>query len=116
MASEDFPENYVEELCRFPENGGDCLKMDEATSNEATEDPFNVQQTCSLWPSTSGLSLSTDLYSGEFAKTVLTRCCERVIAHDVIKYHAPKPRQAEPSLVHTWCNSISSVDNNLCLC
>ena len=29
-------------------------------------------------------------------------CCERVLAHDVIKYHAPKPRQAEPSLVHTW--------------
>ena len=43
-------------------------------------------------------------------------CCERVKAHDVIKYHAPKPRQAEPSLVHTWCNSIWSVDNNLCLC
>ena len=42
--------------------------------------------------------------------------CEQVIAHDVIKYHVPKPRQAEPSLLHTWCNSISSVDNNLCLC
>ena len=37
-------------------------------------------------------------------------CCERVIAHDVTKYHAPKPRQAEPSLVHIWCSSISSVD------
>ena len=27
-----------------------------------------------------------------------------------------KPRQAEPSLVLHWCRSISSVDNNLCLC
>ena len=36
-----------------------------------------------------------------------TYCCERVIAHDVIKYHAPKPRQAEPSLVHTWCSRIN---------
>ena len=47
---------------------------------------------------------------------VVSFCCERVIAHDVIKYHAPKPRQAEPSLMHIWCSSISSVENNLCLC
>ena len=34
----------------------------------------------------------------------------------VTKYHTPKPRQAEPSLVHTWCSSMSWVDNNLCSC
>ena len=29
-------------------------------------------------------------------KIMITYCRERVIAHGVIKYHAPRPRQAEP--------------------
>ena len=48
-------------------------------------------------------------------KKKLNYCCEQVVAHDVTKYHAPKPRQAEPWLVHIGA-AVSSQSITTCVC
>jgi hypothetical protein len=67
MARNEFPKNYLEEFCRFPENGCNSSKVEINATNEILDHPFAIQS-CSSWSNPNIESLSTELKLGKLSK------------------------------------------------